>query len=347
VAWFVAHRDFANPGEIRSFRVQAGILGEKPTYDATVNLRAPDAAPALAGAQPFVSRPSQGVAAYAYFDGELSRLVLVDPSTGDDRELLSSENIIHAAALDVPTDSYFVLVLGRASRGEMGLLRGALSGGEPTVLVAPRETEGALEIHSQLFVSPNGSTLVTYDCRDHDCRLRAYDATSGAQRFEVVAPASDVVGITDSGFLLSGSWSNEEADAQRIADAGGLTWCRELPCPIVIYSLIDGSARSFGAACGSARLADAQGQGLVVGEAATSGCSDGVDQLVTVNLAGEVVSTIALDNADEALVVDHPWQTVAPPAGWALLTPDGVLPPRTPSQLIHVTDGVRRDVPRR
>jgi hypothetical protein len=185
-----------------------------------------------------------------------------------------------------------------------------------------------------LAVTPGGQLLVTYDCRDNICRLRAYELPDGAAQFDVEAPNGDVVGITDEALVI------------------GHEPC-EPSCIVTAISLDDGTASDIGSFCGRATIVQvAAGPALVTDARPDRTCSDGSTLAVVDLRTGVTTSSVNLPEGYE-LVATSLGDGLELPPGSVMLAPDGnpFAPiPGRPAQLISLQSGTRAivtlDVPR-
>ena len=340
LTWAVGRPLFERPSQISAFEIEVRTADGSAPFTETVDLSALNAAGEhIGGALPFISAPANGRVLYGYYDGLRSAMRVVSTRAGTSAAVLETDAIIHRAVLDGSSDSWFALLLDPASRGEVGIVSGEFGGTGMRQLVPPRETVDATDIMTRLFVSLDGTTLVTYDCRDHQCRLRGYDTTLGTSRFDVAAPMADVYGVTRDELLLSGGWGNEPADAAAIAADLGVEPCFEYPCPIVGINLTDGTARAFGLACPRARVIQRGGSSLVIAEA-TPRCVEDNYRLAVLTLQGNELGAYEYDATEARLVSDDVNQAAGLPPGWILLTGGGVLPPSADSgRLVRISDG--------
>ena len=346
LSWAAGRPNFSRPSRIEGFDVSVGVLGGSVTFRDTVDLVGLNPAVRIDGALPFVTSPSRGRVLYGYYDGVRSTVRLVSATDGTSGELLSSDAIVHRAVLDPSSQRFFVLLLDPRTRGELGIFRGSIGSDDLSLIVPPRETEEEEEevhIRSQLFVSEDGTTLLSYDCRGHRCRLRGYDDSTGLLRFDVRAPAADVYGMTGSELLLSGGWLNEEEDVRDIAQELGVEACDEAPCPILGYNLQNGSARSFGAACSRAQVVDLAGASVVVSE--VQDCHGPDYHLAALGFDGVFSGTYDFAGTEYQLVMNDGAQGVELPDGWFLLAPSGTLPLDTPGRLVRLRDGLVVTIP--
>lgn len=230
------------------------------TRDVTIGLANLNPPNKWSGALPFATGPVAGRVLYGYFDGTVSRLRLVSAEDGDDRLVLESDNVVHQAILDPLTDTFYYLALDPATRREVGIFRGTVQGGESEQLVPARASPKATQIASRLFLSPDASRLVSYDCRDDDCRLRAYVPATGDLVFDVAAPASDPFGITDSEVVLSGSSTSVGAE------------CRQVPCPAIAFDLDSGQQRPLVDVRSAATVVDVADGPILISDGARAPC---------------------------------------------------------------------------
>lgn len=312
-AWFVQSIDFASESELRGFRISVGLLDGTVTREVTIGLANLNPSGQWSGALPWASGPYEGQILYGYFDGTTSAVRVVSAAEGDDQLLLEADEVVHHAVLEPRTGAFYYLALDPATRREAGIFRGTLQGGGIQQLVPPRASPEASQIASRLFLSPDGSRLVTYDCRDDECRLRAYVTGSGKPLFDVAAPASDALGITDSDILLSGA-----------AAAGG-AGCPAVPCPAIAFDLESGRQRPVAEVCTAATVVDLADGPVLVSEAEIApACGQAPYRVVATELgSGRVVADLTLEGAARELVVNSRDQAIALPDGWFVLGPAG------------------------
>ncbi len=311
--WFVLTYDFASESELRGFRVSVGLLDGTVTRDVTVGLAGLNPASELNGAPPWASGPYDGQILYGYFDGTTSTVRVVSAAESDDELVLETDDVVHHAVLEPRTGAFYYLALDPDTRREVGIFRGTLQGGGTQQLVPPRASREATQIASRLFLTPDGSRLITYDCRDDVCRLRAYVAVSGELLFDVAAPASDPFGITDSEVLLSGA-----------ATAPG-TGCPAVPCPAIAFDIESGRQRPVAEVCTAATVVYRADGPVLVSEAdAAPICGQAPYRVVATELGnGRMVADFAFENAARNLVVNSRDQAIALPEGWFALGPAG------------------------
>lgn len=312
-AWFVQTVDFASESELRGFRVAVGLLDGTVSRDVSIGLVNLNPASQWSGALPWANGPFDGQVLYGYFDGTTSGLHLVSAADGDDQLVLESAEVLHYAVLDPQGRTFYYLALDPATRREVGIFRGTLEGAAPTQLVPPRASADATQIASRLFLTPDGSRLVTYDCRDDECRLRAYATVDGELLFDVGAPTSDPFGITDSDFVLSG------------AGAAPGAGCPAAPCPAIAFDLGSGRLRPVGEVCGAAMVVHRPEGPVLVSEAEMAPtCGQAPYRIVATELHnGQVVSDFTFDTAARELVVGSRDQATGMPEGWLALGPAG------------------------
>jgi len=306
--WFVQTFDFASESELPGFRLQVGLLDGTVTRDVIVGLANLNPSSEWSGAPPFAGGPYAGRVLYGYFDGTVSTLRLVSAEDGNDRLVLESDMVVHQAVLDPLTDAFYYLALDPITRREVGIFRGTLPGGETEQLVPARASADATQIASRLFLTPDGTRLVSHDCRDDDCRLRSYVAVTGDLIFDVAAPASDPVGITDADMILSG------------ASASVGEGCPEVPCPAIAFDLDSGLRRPVGKVCGAATIVDGPDGPILVGGAEQAPpCGHGPIRIIASDIPSDaVVAELPLLDSRE-LVVNTRDQAVELPAGWFLV----------------------------
>lgn len=311
--WFVVTVDFASESELRGFRVSVGSLDGTVTRDVTIGLANLNPSSQWSGALPFTSGPYAGRVLYGYFDGGTSALRIVSAAEGDDQLILETDSVVHHAVLEPRSGTFYYLALDPATRREIGIFRGTLQDDVIEQLVAPRASPAATQIASRLFLTPDGSRLVTHDCRDDECRLRAYMAANGKLIFDVAAPASDPFGITDSEILLSGAATSVGAG------------CPAAPCPAIAFDLESGRKRPFGEVCGGATVVHHANGPVLVSEVEVSPtCGQAPNRVVATELhGGRVVVDITFESAARQLVVNSRDQAIGLPEGWFLMGPAG------------------------
>jgi len=327
------------------FRFSAGLLSGAVTRDTNVNLANLNPPVKWSGALPFATGPVAGTALYGYFDGSVSKLRVVAVQQGDDRLVLETDEVIHQAVLDPAGDAFYFLSLDPTTRSEIGIFRGSLTSGKAERIVPPRVTVEATQIASQLFTTPDGSRLVSYDCRDDDCRLRAYMTPSGEPVLDVAAPASGVYGITDTEVVLSS-----------VAASPG-PWCRRLPCPAVAFDLASGRQRRFGTVCRAATIVTLADRSTLVTEAERGPvCGQDPYRIEAIDIAsGQVVSEIPFQipfqDSTRQLVTNSGQQAIGLPTGWFLMGSAGRLyaletaAVETTLTLMRLDDGFSVDLP--
>lgn len=312
-AWFVQTVDFASESELRGFRVSVGLLDGTVTRDVTIGLANLNPASQWSGALPWASGPYDGQILYGYFDGTTSVLRVVSAAEGDEKLVLESDDVVHRAVLEPAGGAFYYLALDPATRREVGIFQGTLQGDAPAQLVPPRASPDATQIASRLFLTPDRSRLVTYDCRDDECRLRAYVAASGELLFDVAAPATDPFGITNSEIILSGA----------AAEAG--TGCPAVPCPAIAFDLESGRQRPVGDVCGEATVVQRADGPVLVSEAEVAPtCGQAPYRVAATELGnGRVVADFTFESAARELVVSSRDQAIDLPEGWFALGPAG------------------------
>lgn len=337
--WFVQTFDFASEEELRGFRLSVGLLDGTVTRDVSIGLAGLNPPTKWSGALPFAGGPYAGRVLYGYFDGTTSTLRVVGAQDGDDRLILESDKVVHQAVLDASTDTFYYLALDPVTRSELGIFRGTLPDGMSEQLAPPRASPEATQIASRLFLSPDGSRLVTYDCRDDDCRLRAYIAATGELVFDVAAPASDPFGITDSDVVLSG--------ASASVGAG----CGQVPCPAIAFDLDSGQQRPLVEVCSAATVADASDGPILISDAERAPCGLEPNPIIATDLrTGEVVAEFP-DQGSRELVMKTRDQAISLPGGWFLLGTGGQFytlePPvqQDALTLVRVDGGLTFDLP--
>lgn len=311
--WFVLTFDFASESELRGFRVSVGLLDGTVTRDLTIGLANLNPSSQWSGALPFAAGPYAGQVLYGYFDGSASALRIVSAAEGDDQLILETDSVVHNAVLEPRSGAFYYLALDPATRGEIGIFTGTLQDDAVEQLVAPRVSPEATQIASRLFLTPDGSRLVTYDCRDDECRLRAYVAASGELLFDVAAPASDPFGITDSEIILSGAGTSVGVG------------CPAAPCPAIAFNLESGQQRPFGEVCGGATVVYRADGPVLVSEAEVSpACGQAPYRVVASELdSGRVVADFRFETAARELVVSSRDHAIGLPEGWFVLGPAG------------------------
>jgi len=305
--WFVQTFDFASEEELRGFRLSIGLLDGTVTRDVSIGLADLNPPIQWSGALPFATGPDAGRVLYGYFDGTVSRLRVVSVAAGDDQLLLETDKVVHQAVLDPLTDVFYYLALDPATRREVGIFRGTVLGGATEQLVPARASPRATQIVSRLFLTPDGSRLVSYDCRDDDCRLRAYITATGDRVFDVAAPASDPYGITDSEIVLSGASASVGAE------------CRQAPCPAIAFDLDSGQQRQLVEVCSAATVVEAADRPILISDAERAPCGLEPNPIIATDLRnGGLVVEFPLQDSRE-LVIDTRDQAVGLPDGWFLL----------------------------
>lgn len=289
------------------YRLSVGLLNGTVTRDVSIGLANLNPPSEWSGALPFAAGPFDGQVLYGYFDGTTSTLRAVSAEDGEDRLILEIDEVLHQAILDPGTDAFYYLALDPATRGELGIFRGTVRGGETEQLVPPRFSPDATQIASKLFLTPDASRLVSHDCRDDECRLRAYAAANGDLIFDVAAPASDAFGITDSEVILSGA-------SVSVGDG-----CPQVPCAAVAFDLGSGRKRTLGNVCGAAMVVAAAGGPMLVSDGAPHGqCAPEPVPIIATDIrTGGVVAEFPLQAARE-LVMNTRDQAVGLPQGWFL-----------------------------
>ena len=337
--WFVQTFDFVSEEELRGFHLQVGLLDGTVTRDVSIGLTNLNPPNRWSGALPFATGPDAGRVLYGYFDGTVSTLRLVSAEDGDDRLVLESEDVVHQAVLDPLTDTFYYLALDPATRRELGIFRGTVQGGKSEQLVPPRATPEATQIASRLFLSPDGSRLVSYDCRDDDCRLRGYVPATGDLVFDVAAPASDPFGITDSEVILSG--------ASTSVGAG----CRRVPCPAIAFDLDSGRQRPLVEVCSGATVVEAADGPILISDPERAPCGLEPNPIIATDLrTGEVIAEFP-DQGSPELVMKTRDQAIGLPGGWFLLGTGGQFYTLEPPDqqdaltLVRVDGGLTLDLP--
>lgn len=339
--WYVLSVDFATQQQLMGFRFSTGLLSGAVTRDTNINLAKLNPPVKWSGALPFATGPVAGTVLYAYFDGSVSKLRVVAVQQGDDRLVLETDEVIHQAVLDPAGDAFYCLSLDPTTRSEIGIFRGSLASGKVERIVPPRVTFEATQIASQLFTTPDGSRLVSYDCRDDDCRLRAYMAPSGEPVLDVAAPGSGVYGITDTEVVLSS-----------VAASLG-PWCRRLPCPAIAFDLASGGQRRFGTVCSAATIVVLTDRSTLVTEAERGPvCGQSPYRIEAIDIAsGQVVSEIPFPDSTRQLVTNSGQQAIGLPTGWFLMGSAGRLyaletaAMETTLTLMRLDDGFSVDLP--
>lgn len=311
-AWFVRRLDFASQDRLRGAQLRFGTLGEGTTTTIDLDLTAVNPASEWVGALPFVSGPTSGKVLYGYFDGSQSTVAIVDVRAGSTAETRSIQGAVVSAGVLAPgADRYFYLALDPATREEVGIFSAEV-GGEPEMLVGPRAARGGTAIHSSLYLSDDGKVLVTYDCRDSSCSVRAYDVTSGALRAETAAPRSDPIGLAGDTLVLSG------------ATLSGPGLCREPPCPLVLIDASTGSVDVAGRICTAGVMASST---IVVTDVVLPGVCNEANRdysLASLDLGASAPEGDAVTvGGRHRLVAATIDQGVELPQGFVLLTPSG------------------------
>jgi len=312
-AWLVQTIEFASESRLRGFRVAVGLLDGTVTRDVSIGLANLNPSGKWSGALPFASGPFAGRVLYGYFDGTTSALRLASAPEGEDVLILETDAVVHDAVLEPRSGAFYYLALDPVTRRETGIFRGTLQDDAIEQLVAPRASPEAAQIVNRLFLTPDGSRLVTHDCRDDECRLRSYRAATGELLFDLAGPASDPFGITNSEIILSG--------AARSAGAG----CRAAPCPAIAFDLDSGRQRLIGEGCGAATVVQRPDGPVLVSEAEVSPtCGQAPYRVVATDLqSGVVVLDRTFEGAARQLVANSRNQAIELPAGWFVLGPGG------------------------
>lgn len=306
--WFAQTFDFASDSELRGYRLSVGLLDGTVTRDVNVGLATRNPPSQWSGALPFAAGPFDGQVLYGYFDGTTSKLRVVSAADGDDRLILETDEVVHQAVLDPVTGALYYLALDPVSRRELGIFSGRIQSREAEQLVPPRFSPDATQIASRLFLTPGGSRLVSHDCRDDECRLRAYAAANGDPIFDVAAPASDVFGITDSEVILSGA---------SVSVGEG---CPQAPCPAIAFDLESGQRHPLGNVCGAAMVVGGPAGPVLVSDGAQPGqCAPGPVPIAATDIrTGDEVAEFPVQDL-RGLVVTTRDQAVGLPEGWLLL----------------------------
>lgn len=339
--WFVQTIGFASESELRGFRLSVGLLDGTVTHEVAIDLAKLNPPSQWSGALPFAGGPRGGLVIYGYFDGTTSALRVVSVQDGDDELVLETDDVVHQAVLDPSNDTYYYLALDSATRREVGIFRGRVQDGAVEQLVPGRASPEATQIASRLFLTPDGSRLVTYDCRNDACRLRAYVAATGELLIDVAAPASDPYGITNTAIVLSGAATS--------AGAG----CREVPCRAISFNLESGRQRPVGAACSAATVVDGPDEPVLISDAEVSSiCGQPPYRLVATDVgSGRVITEFTFENSERQLVVSSLYNGVGLPEGWFLLGPSsqfhtlGMAAQREGLALVRLTNGFVVDLP--
>lgn len=307
--WFVHTFDFASESELRGFRLSVGLFDGTVTREVAIGLANLNPSSQWSGALPFAAGPFGGLVLYGYFDGTTSALRVVSTEDGDDELVLETDDVVHQAVLDPLKDAFYYLALDPITRRELGIFRGTLQDGAVEQLVPGRASREATQIASRLFLTPDGSTLVSYDCRDDTCRLRGYVAATGELVFDVAVPASDPFGITNSEIILSGAATSAEAR------------CREAPCPAISFDLESGLQRPLGQVCSAATVVEGSDAPILIGDAELSpACGQAPYRLVATDLGnGQVIADFTFETSARQLVVNSRDHGVGLPEGWFLL----------------------------
>jgi len=98
---------------------------------------------AMLGGMPIAFGPvADGEVGYGLWTGQASELRAVTSATGDDRLLLESLDVVHAAAFDHVAGNLYYISLDPRHRLNARLMRAALPGGRPVVIaeLPPQET---------------------------------------------------------------------------------------------------------------------------------------------------------------------------------------------------------------
>lgn len=271
-------------------------------------------------------------------DGSSSSLMLVSAADGSTRDLYSTSDLIVMGTLRGDGDAVYYVPVDRGSGADRGLWRFTLDSGEETQVVEGPLAEAAHDFATswQMQWSAGGETLVTQACRQSQCQELAYRLRDGRVS---ESNASEMIGVTDSEYLVFGSRSSttvlaidlESGESRTVGSAGG---------PAVLVSAGDDWYVAY-----EPSQADPRAYALAVLSVA-----DGRQRTLIEQPASQPTGAWVLpshDRADLGAAVPDGFVLRWPPEGQAY--PDTGIPPHVWSagELVHVVTGERVRVPPR
>lgn len=341
--WVAQERDFADESTLAAVTFRTGAIGEGQSvagWEHTVELDDIDLLE-IPGALPFVAGPSNGVALVGSFDGVDTVLIAVRSGLQEAEQAV--RGVVHSAVVAPDGRTFFALVLETGTTREHGIVRGTIGEDNVRLLIPGRaEPSTGDTVASRLFLTPDASKLVSYDCRGESCVMRSYIASTGEAIAEARAPSADVFGVTNDTLMLSGYWTNEPSTASAIAAEVKLEQCNDpdAGCATGLFSLRDGTAAPGVVTCGDGLVTRATTTMVLVAGVPSPTCSRGDLQVAVVDERGTELSRFAADH-DLGLVVSSYATGLELSPGWALMARAGQSSVQEGVTLVRLSDGLR------
>lgn len=249
-----------------------GSLDGQPIGEVRHDLPVPALFHSYQALSPFAHRVGGAGVVLGYFDGATSVVEWVDAGTGAGSVLLRSDRPIHNAVLSADRRTLYAVLLDPVDHTEAGVWSFDLGAGDikgrrllpPTG--ADPEHDGLVE---ELYLTPDGSTLVARDCF-RECRIRVVDVATRA--FKTLARK-----------LPMGTQAHGLTDRALVFDAN----C-ELPCPLAALDLQTGRITGVGLSCTTGLVLDTAQGDIVLGDGDAAGCfGRGEIRIVAAALTGD------------------------------------------------------------
>ncbi len=247
----------------------------------------------LRGALPFARGPSAGTILYGFTDAEHSELHWLSASTGEDRLLVNTKEIVHDAAWDARSNTADFVLLRRSDRQPTGIFEVGLSGAAPvsrSVGWAFAPTDHG-EVSHQLLLTDKGGTVVV-SCASERCEVRATTkATDPIRLIATDVPDRDVYGIAGDALIMGSACTPA--------------------CPATAIDLVDGHQTPSARYCQSAALIESGNAPVLVSDVAID---------ATCPTRGYAVRATDLDTgqATQPYEAEDPLLQLVPRPGWEL-----------------------------